>query len=193
MEPKKIDILFEQIKKDGPNKDAVMPHFRDPDYRQKLDMCSIEHERRDLFVNKYSWAVPSKEAIQKMVTFIGTDKCVETGAGSGLWSHLLQLSGVDIIATDDKSEKCKSYYTTVEKLTDIEAITKYQDRNVLFLCWSRTDPVPRFTGNKVIYIGESESGCTDGIPNETEWKLQEQVQIPCWWGVHDYLELYVRK
>ena len=178
-----IDMLFDDIKQMGPliNDDCG------PDEHVS------EWQRRKAFIKKYSWAVPSKEAILEMVEFIGTDRCVETGAGSGLWSHLLQQCGADVIPTDNKFKDWDHYYSDVETLSDVDALKKYGDRNVLFLCWSTTDPVDQFRGDKIIYIGEEAYGCTAGEPNEDDWELVKKVNIPIWCGLRDYLGFYVRK
>jgi len=180
-----FDTLFDNINQDGPK---ITNEQDDWD-----DEFENEWIRRRLFIEKYSWAVPSKEAYFEMVKFIDNDRCVETGAGSGLWSHLLQLCGVDIVPTDSKFSDWSTYYTDVEKLYDVDALEKYNDRNVLFLCWSTTDPVSHFTGNKIIYVGEERNGCTSGEPDENEWELVKTIKIPNWVGLHDYLGLYVRK
>lgn len=181
-----FDTLFDNIERDGPNKKINDDNWDHDEFQN-------EWERRRLYIEKYSWAVPSKEAYFEMIRFIDNDRCVETGAGSGLWSHLLQLCGVDIVPTDNKFSDWSTYYTEVEKLDDIDALEKYNDRNVLFLCWSTTDPVSHFAGNKIIYVGEELFGCTSGEPNEDEWELVKRINIPVWVGLHDYLGLYVRK
>jgi hypothetical protein len=148
--------------------------------------------QRDKFVPMYSWAIPSKDAINQIAEFWGQDLGIETGAGSGLWSHLLQLRGVNVKPTDTKSEY-KKEYIEIEQLNAEEAIDKYSDANVLFLCWSRVNPTKKFKGNKIVYIGEDEYGCTDGIPSKDEWELTKTIKIPQWPYTHDFVYLYVRK
>lgn len=149
--------------------------------------------QRKKFTSQYSWAIPEEKAIHKLVEFIGQDKCLEVGAGSGLWSKLLELNGVDIVATDIGNEKFTKSFTIIKTLSAQEAVKTYKDRNVLFLCWSRVDPTQEFTGDKIIYIGEEEGGCTNGIPDESIWKRVGEVSIPQWEGIHDAIYLYKRK
>jgi hypothetical protein len=150
--------------------------------------------RKD-FIKNFSWAIPSREAIQEITNFWGQDFGIEIGAGSGLWSHLLQLKGVNVIPTDTKEEESNfsREYTIIEQLEANETIKKYSDANVLFLCWSRVDPISNFKGDKIVYIGEDEGGCTNGIPNNDDWELIKIIAIPTWFGMRDFLALYTRR
>lgn len=163
-----MDELFAEIKQFGP---------KDPSTLDKFTFeCFNEFGRRNYFNKKYSWAVPSKDVVQKISNFIESDKCLEIGVGSGLWSYLLKLNVVDILPTDSNQEKFDKYYIDFEKIDGNAAIHKYQDRNVLFLCWSRIDPTKNFKGNKIIYIGEGEDGCTNGIPNLSPF-MKEKINF----------------
>ena len=182
-----LDRLFHNIKKEG-------PLLKDDDPNAILEFQE-EWQRRELFVKKYSWAVPSKEVINKIVEFIDNDKCLETGSGAGLWAYLLQQYNVDIIATDKKTTVYNYYYTDVETLSDKDAMEKYNGKNTLLVCWSVTNPTTSFKGNKIVYIGDrrKEYGCTDGEPDENEWELVEKVQLSNWIYIRDFLAFYRRK
>jgi hypothetical protein len=54
-------------------------------------------QKGDALREKFSWAVPSSQALNICQAFA---PLVELGAGKGYWSHLLQSQGVDIIAVD---------------------------------------------------------------------------------------------
>jgi hypothetical protein len=150
-------------------------------------------KKRQKFIETYSWAIPSKEAIKLIAEFWDQDLGIETGAGSGLWAYLLRSIGVNVIPTDTKEEKFDKEYTNIKKLNADDAIKQYSNANVLFLCWSRVNPTNDFKGNKIVYIGENEGGCTAGTPNENEWQLVQTIAIPKWFFVHDCVYLYVRK
>lgn len=100
--------------------------------------------------------------------------------------------GIRIIPTDNKSENYSHFYCSVEQLSDLDAIQKY-DCPILFLCWSRTNPTGKFKGNKIIYIGEDGDGCTNGLPNDQDWKLIEKIPMLNWGTQDDFLGLFVRK
>ena len=64
--------------------------------QHEFDGYVDEHKRRDAFITKYSFAVPPPEVIQRIAAFIGQDRLLEVGAGSGLWAQLLHDAGVDV-------------------------------------------------------------------------------------------------
>lgn len=178
-----MDKIFSEIEK-------IVPKSKEhKDYMYAYD----EFIRRDMFTKSFSWAIPTKEVINKITEFIGSDHCVETGCGSGLWAKLLQLNGVNIVPTDNMSETYEKYYTDIENISDDKAMEKYGDFPVLFLCWSRTYPNDKFRGNKIVYIGEDEYGCTNGFPDEKVWEEVERIDIPQWFGIRDFCALYVRR
>ncbi len=165
---------------------------------------------------------PTKSVIQEIAKFISTDKCLEVGSGNGLWAYLLSLENINIIATDNKSESqisasslrfkkesnkdmClnfgideqifdykKKEFLPIKKSDAFDAVEEYQDCNVLFLCWSRVDPIDKFRGNKIIFIGENDGGCTS-CPPKNEWNLVKKLEIPQWPGINDFVGLYVKK
>ncbi len=54
-----------------------------------------------------------------------------------------------------------------------------------------------FKGDKLVYIGEDEYGCTGSKKFHDilakEWKLVETIDIPRWKGIYDQIHLYKRK
>jgi hypothetical protein len=164
-----------------------------------------EHERRDTFIERFGFAVPTPIAIKAVNQFVGQQEVLEVGAGTGLWAQLLSDEGVSITAVDDWSGKYSSplkvgAHYPVERVDGIEAVKRHA-HNVLFLCWPDYDDtiasaaLKAFRGNKLIYIGEGESGCTgDDKFHEmlSRWKLVESIALPQWPGIHDELWLYRR-
>lgn len=157
--------------------------------------------RRDL-VKHFSWAVPNEAAL----TAIGAQgPIVEMGAGGGYWAMLLRERGVDVIAYDAKPEGNhhveKSGWTQVEAGTPT-VLKRHADR-ALFLCWPPYDDsmahasLLAYKGKTVIYIGEAEGGCTadDAFFRKLnrEYKHDEEIYIPHWDGIHDYLSIWQRK
>jgi hypothetical protein len=81
---------------------------------------------------------------------------------------------------------------------------RHADR-ALFLCWP---PISRLAekclrayhaagGSTVAYVGEGGGGCTAddrffGLL-ESHWETVEEIAIPQWWGLHDWLWIYRRK
>lgn len=164
--------------------------------------------QRGFFAQRFSWAIPSMLAIQEIAEFADGETILEIGAGMGLWARLLRDSGVKVVATDpypgtsysDPQREYVGVYTTVEKLTDEQALVAYPDADVLMLCWPPyQDPMAdyalrAFTGSRVVYIGEYLGGCnaTDRFFYQLEeWSALQirQILLPQWAGIHDSLYL----
>lgn len=159
------------------------------------------YSQRYNFVRNYSWAFPSQDAVNEIVSFVGkNNSLLECGAGNGLWASLIQKEGIHVVATDQKP--CYKFYS-VEGIDSVAAIKKYNDINTLMLCWpSYDDPMgfntlSTFTGNKLIYIGEGDGGCTgdDKFHDllREEWKEVKEIDIRQWIGIHDAMFFFERK
>jgi len=155
-------------------------------------------------IPKYSFAVPNQEALDEIKN-LGV-KIIEIGAGSGYWAHMLSQNGVDIICFDTYQTKY-SHGEWEKKWFNIEnggpeKIREYPDR-ALFLCWPdycspmASDCLKEYKGEYVIYIGESDGGCTaDGEffkIIEREFEEVKVIPIPQWYGIHDYIYIYKRR
>ena len=219
---KDSDILFEEINRFGPmgKKTAGEPTN---DYQSVLSRrnsriygsisLSVKDngiflsdlERRQAFVERYSWAVPSENDIKTIIKFVKDDKIVEIGSGLGLWAKLLHEYGASIKATDsyDKSwNRKRNNFYPVRKLPYQEALALFGNREVLFLCWPpyktplAHHSLKMFKGNKLIYIGENK-GCNGDEPFfhllDTQWKKIKTVDIIQWPLMNDKMFFYVRR
>ena len=203
-------LTIEQLRKRQGFENMSDEEIRDLVDKRNKDNLLREHYRRDAFVDEYGWSVPSKEAIEKIKEFVGDGRVLEVGSGYGLWSKLLRDEGVNTHATDDLSwpeestwHPSKKQFTSIENISNIEAIEKYPGYNVLMMSWPDYDSpfaitsLETFKGDKIIYIGEGAYGCTGcdrfhALLNK-EWERVGEVDIPQWSGLHDYLSLFVRK
>mgnify|MGYP006279308015 CR=1 FL=1 len=138
---------------------------------------------------------------------------MEIGAGSGLWSRLLSNAGINIIATDliqdnrsnyGNNYRWKGQFFDVQDKEAIESIKEFGgSSNVLMMVWPpyqsnmASNALRSFSGNKIVFVGECEGGCTanDEFFEElnAHWNLEEIVDIPRWYGIYDNLYLYKRK
>ena len=160
---------------------------------------------REKLVQEYSWAIPSKSVIRRIVEF--SPSICEIGAGTGYWAYMLKQAGANVVAYDiavpGKRENNwghnRTWYPVQEG--DILSINQHQSK-ALMLCWppySRSmasTVLNLYTGNKLIYIGESRYGCTadDKFFDllDKDWNLVENKEMIVWEGLHDSLYLYER-
>lgn len=79
--------------------------------------------------------LPEPPVLDEVARFIGNDKALEVGAGSGVLASALAKRGVDIVATDD----CPgvAFGVPVEPMMAHEAVARYADRSVLVLAYVR--------------------------------------------------------
>jgi hypothetical protein len=154
-------------------------------------------EIREKFINKYGFAILSREAIEAMRPYA---PLLELGAGSGYWTYELRKYGVDCIATDTMNEefghfkkrgveprRWDRHYGAIEKLNSVEAVRKYPNRNLLIVWPSLNEPwaadaLDIFTGKVVIYMGEGHgNACADDRFHELldeRFADQEEVRMP---------------
>lgn len=66
----------------------------------RYDKIDPSIPRRDELVAKYSWAIPSPEALRWILDRLDGQGIIEMGAGTGYWSALLTLGGADVVAFD---------------------------------------------------------------------------------------------
>lgn len=212
---KKSMGLWEDIEGYGPegNKLPALEELKQihPNINEKSmqDKLLGDFYRRNYFVNRFGWSVPTKQAIEKLKKFIGTDRVLEIGAGYGLWAKLMQDANIPVTAIDSLkgtgwySPKNREPYTTVEHLQHDEALQKYPSHEILMFSWPpyndamAYESLKNFKGDKLIYIGEGQGGCTgdEQFCNliHTEWQEVATVDVPRWRGIHDYIMLFVRK
>ena len=162
-----------------------------------------DYEKRDDFRSGTSWHLPTEDLIQAIIKY---GPILSVGSGFGYTESLAKSQGADIIASDinpDSNNKwCRDgkYHCEVQKLTAIEAIQKYQDRNI-FMAWPPYDhPMAHevvkemSVGNYLIYVGEGHGGCTgdDGFFTKLydDFEEVDSANIHSWWGIYDHCVIY---
>ena len=181
----------------------------------KRDLAMIIY-RQDF--NKISWSIPTIKAVNEIYEFVNNsgelpnnNRILEVGAGTGLWSRLLNLKGVNVKATDIGSvgnyfnyDNKTSIFYPIEFINGVEAVKEYSDYNVLFMSWPSMnalahDTLKDFKGDKLIYIGEGQGGCTadDNFFEllDRQWVKVTGLSILQWNGLKDKhgSGLFVRK
>lgn len=197
---KKAMGLYEDIEEAGPQPNTSMYD------------TNVWDKRRD-FAKNYSWAVPDRNAIEQIKRFVGNERILEIGSGTGVWAKLIQDAGISITPTDlspgetlninNKKRTRTPTHTDIQELSHQQAIKQFGDHSVLMLCWPLYDhpmayeALKAFRGNKLIYIGEGYGGCTgdEKFCNllERKWTMTQRVEIPRWTGIYDSVQLHIRK
>ncbi len=155
----------------------------------------------------FSFSVPTDAALDLIAKY---GPIIEIGAGTGYWAALLRNRGVDLRAFDtfpaSLDEDDNHWYKNTESFTDVEradetVVSQFADR-ALMLAWPPYgDPMGARTlelyqGNTLIYIGEGEGGCCaddDFFARlEAEWVEVEDLLLPQWDGINDWLTVYRR-
>lgn len=174
---------------------------------------------RRVLVAQYAWAIPDPHALAFVACALGA-RAVEMGAGTGYWASLLTQLGVDILAYDEappdrvgnifhspllangySTGETRPTYTRVEVGAPDTLRVLSPDR-ALFLCWPPYhDPMAfealtAFGGQRVVYIGEEEGGCTSGdaffAVLARDWWEVAVCRIAQWDGIHDRIYVYDR-
>ncbi len=220
------DIMFHSKDRETKNiykamKDnlEIIEYKKNKKYSNELYNCFNEYLKdhqtvknvRDFFIGDFSYSIPNEKAIECMAKFIGKDKCLEVGAGLGLWAYLLIKDyNINMIVTDDNSTHYEQETRKLNKYCDIidlnaeNAVKKYKEANVLLMIWPPYDndlavsAVKKFKGNKIIYVGEAKGGCTgtDDFFNllDKEWKeIKPENNINNWPEINDQIFFYERK
>lgn len=184
-----------------------------------VQLEAIENQQLT-WVNQFSWAIPSEDAIQAIKKY--KVPLIEIGAGAGYWAYRLAKAGVEIRAFDNHTWKnatsklgghdIEKFWFNVEEGDENEILN--HPKHSLLLVWpprefnmSVTDPkvfatraLKLFKGEYVFYVGEYENGqnaATAGVDFfeilQREYKLAEPpVQIPNWPSYSDKLYIFKR-
>jgi len=157
--------------------------------------------RRD-FIKLFGFAVLTRCTVDLLKWF---GPILEIGAGSGYWASELSQAGVDIIATDSQTGRYyfkHGNYFEVSKCSATDASAAHPDRALMIVWPCYDDPwafaaLSAYKGNTVIYVGESQGGCTatDSFFEllTSDWVKIESHYIPQFPGIHDALYIYRRK
>lgn len=163
------------------------------------ERSAAQYDRRRSFIASYAWAVPTREVVQRIKTFVDSRRLLEVCAGNGLWARLLSTTGVKIVATDGQASTRPAYYP-VELVEAQEAVRRHAGCMALLLCWPpfKDDCAFRalreFAGDRVIFVGDPRFTGDQRFHSllQTSWELVEAVPLPSWPGISDKCHLLLR-
>jgi len=173
-------------------------------YNNIDDSGPMQFLRREVGRKLYGFAVLTTEAIRLLKPHA---PFIEIGSGSGYWAYEMKKQGVKIVATDlvklnNNIYKFSKKWTSVKWMTAKQAIKKYPDHTLLIVwpCYDKPwayEALKTYKGNTLVYCGEGYGGCTanDKFHEllEREWEQHTSIGLPRWFGLHDYLDVYIRK
>lgn len=199
-------MIYEELKKDYPIIELSNMHLfqtlSQEDIFKMFDNSAALKWARHEMVHRYSWAIPNEDAIQMIINQYvqaGYMGIVDMFAGTGYWAWMLKKRGVYIESYDKGYGIVDKYWTRVIDGGPDEL--EYHGNKMLLVVWpslsSVMDDVMEFyTGNKMIYVGETGEGCTGWSERiNDEWEKDDScdVSIPNWPDVNDYLSVWNRK
>lgn len=177
-----------------------MDGMKDRSYiRRSMD----SFRERERLTKKYAWAIPVPEALAMLKKY---SPLIEIGAGKGYWAS---LADADILCYDCHAgnpevnyhvDSGKPYHKVYRGGHD--RVAEHPERT-LFLCWPPYDTemggdcLRAYKGDVLVFVGEGNGGCTGGScfwsQIEEEWEEVEDVAIPQWYGINDWMTVYRRK
>ena len=167
--------------------------------------CLVSYKLRNRAVTEFSWAIPTQEAIETIVKY---GPILEVGAGLGYWASLVNRAGGDIIAYDVHVGAKNKWFDQVNSYYPINTggsgpAVKQHPEHTLLMVWPCYDKpmdivaLRQHKGKYLIYVGEGPGGCTGSKAGhnwiEKHYDQVEEILIPQWSGIHDYMTVYARK
>lgn len=203
----------------NPYWDAVQPAVKAGDFswegpqvaRFKFDFERQPGEPEPLdrhdYVGVYSWTITDPASVV-FVAMHAHNGLVDPMAGTGYWAYVLSQLDVDVVSYDLDGPDDNTWHKGKEPWVDIElldatlSVVKHPDRTLL-LSWPpysmdiAVRTLNAYRGNRLIYIGEPEGGCTASDlffeVLDQEWKEVVEHRPVQWWGLHDRITVYERK
>lgn len=167
-------------------------------------LSPLETGVRQGYCYSHSWAIPSESAVRAIAAL---GPVIEMGAGRGYWAWCLAQIGCDVLAFDKVLpphgyQRHSGHTFHPVQLGEPPVLADYPDRTLL-LCWPPYDQpmaqecLAHYRGQHVCYIGEGHGGCTgdDSFHEQLAEQFEniDDVMIPQWNGINDYLSIWRRK
>ncbi len=186
-----------------PGPQVGAPDYTDPEWWRR-------NVGRNDYVRRYAWTITAPETVAFVVEHSGS-AVVDPMAGSGWWAYLLGEAGVDVAAsdlylpgTDDNHwHRDVEPWVPITALDGVEAVRQHGAGRSLLLAWppydspAGADILDAFQGDRVVFIGEGEGGCTGDdrlfALLDADWVEVAAHRPVQWYGIHDHVIVYDRK
>jgi hypothetical protein len=157
---------------------------------------------RERWINEFGFFIPCAEVLDSLASA----KCVlEVGAGTGFMTRLMKHRGIPVIGSDPALMKhgfeVGRYDSGQYRLQAKTAVRRFWNADTVFCSWPSYDETWFRQMLKAMRIGQRlvvvrESATAD----ETAWDYYESsfeeidaIDIPCFYGLHDYVCVAVKK
>jgi hypothetical protein len=187
---------------DFPWETPCVARYRLGDLRGGVDWDYLD---RHNYVMRYAWCITDPGSVQFVAAY-SRMSLLDPMAGSGYWGYVLKQLGVDVVSYDaapgtNPWHHDHALWVPVNQGYAEVTVDKHPDR-VLFLSWppysepSAYRTLREYKGDRLIYIGEGESGCTADEDFHDllakEWHEIASHRPIQWWGLHDDITVYER-
>jgi len=187
---------------DNPLFDMYQKYFVDAFSLSRGSLSELvkNQQLRDQAIVKYSWAIPTEEALLEIKKL---QPITEWFAGAGYWAYCLRQIGAKIEAWSlepgyqgtgktecwTKVHKCMEQPPLVINSKALLVVWPPLGIGVGILC--------AFTGDWIIHVGEGAGGCTGSKEFHhllaDGYNLEQVIDIPQWEGLHDSVFIWKRK
>lgn len=175
-------------------------------YGHDVDRWIRDAPKREELVKRYAWTITDPDTVAFVAEY-SNGALVDPMAGTGYWGWVLAQAGTDVVSFD-RDPRGNHWHAGCDLFTDVlrgdgaEVAAQYADRTLL-LAWPPYDTsdgldiLTAFRGERVIYIGEGDGGCTgnDAMHSTLAHRWIEVAhRVPVqWFGMHDVVTVYDRK
>lgn len=164
---------------------------------------------RHELVKRYAWTITAPDTVEFVAAHLGP-RAIDPLAGSGYWAYLLGQHGIDVVASDiAPPDRAKNEwhtgvdpYVPITQLDAADAVAAHDQDRTLLLAWPPYDDpigagiVNAYRGRRIVFIGESDGGCTGGDDMWTalseSWHEVADHRPVQWYGLHDWITVYER-
>jgi len=167
---------------------------------------------RKVFIELFSFSIPSKESLEEIKEFVGNQVVSEYMSGTGYWAYLMNKAGIKTIPSDipmgiggvdtDVYPLSKARNFMNLEIQDVMSVEVDPNR-VIMMSWiplgsNIGDNIlgQMVAGQKLILVGEEKGGCTGTrstfcMIDEYFDKIRD-ISIPRFVGLNDRISLYIR-
>ena len=125
--------ILDKLAKEDPKVEEYIDWLKKNDNEVEWNVNSGKKAAK-YYVGEYGFVRHSDVVLGPIIDFVGKDKVLEVGGGTGFMAHLLGLTGVDVVCTDAHPQEGR-----VKKLGAMDAMGIYHDRPVLLASWLTND------------------------------------------------------